>query len=63
MHVGVWAEIAKLQDPELQRLAQSLPGTVLSSHAESTVSKYEYAFQRWKAWAESRKEEIQCPWW
>ena len=53
---GVWAEIATLQDPELRRLASSLPSTVLSSRADSTVTKYGYAFQRWKVWAEQRSE-------
>lgn len=53
---GVWSELARLQDPELRRLAEVLPSTVLSSRAESTVAKYGYAFQRWKAWAECRKE-------
>ena len=56
MNSGVWEELAKLQDPELCRLARSLPATVLGSRADSTVSKYGYAFQRWKAWAEGRSE-------
>ncbi len=53
---GAWAELAKLEDPELQRLAQALPDTVLGSRAESTTAKYTYAFQRWKTWAEQRAE-------
>ena len=53
---GVWAEFAKLQDLELRRLASLLLTTVLSSRADSTVTKYGYAFQWWKAWAEQRSE-------
>ena len=40
-----------LEDPELQRLASSLPTTVLKSRADSTTKKYLGAFQRWKQWA------------
>ena len=58
---GVWSELARLQDPELCRLAEVLPSTVLSSRAESTVAKYGYAFQQWKAWAECRKEVLVFP--
>ena len=61
MTSGVWAEFAKLQDPELRRLAGSLPATVLGSRVDSTVSKYGYAFQRWKAWAELRSEVTLFP--
>ena len=56
MRMGVRSEMAKLQDLELQRLTRLLPTLVLSSCAESTVSKYDHAFQRWKGWAESNKE-------
>ena len=50
---GVWEQIFELEDPELQRLAHSLPATVLHSRADSTTSKYLYAFQRWKKWAQN----------
>ena len=53
---SVWCELAKLQDPELRRLAESLPETVMHSRADSTTRKYIYAFQRWRAWAEERCE-------
>ena len=56
MTSGVWEELANLQDPELQRLAKSLQTTMLHGRANSTVTKYGYAFQRWKAWAETRSE-------
>ena len=39
------------QDPELRRLAESLPGIVLGSRADSTTRKYMGAYNRWKAWA------------
>ena len=45
---GVWGEMTILGDPELRRLAKSLPSTVLGSRADSTVVKYGYAFQHWK---------------
>ena len=47
-------ERAKLQDPELCRLAKPLSSTVLGSWVDSTVAKYGYALQWWKAWAEQR---------
>ena len=58
---GTWAEFAELKDPELQRLAKSLPSTVLHSRADSTVAKYGYAFQRWKTWATSHTEVSTFP--
>ena len=51
---GVWIKLVNLQDPELCRLAKLLPSTVIGGRADSTVAKYGYAFQRWKAWAEHR---------
>ena len=53
---GVWREISQLQDPELRRLAESLPKTALRSRVDSATMKYLYAFQRWKKWALLRKE-------
>ena len=32
---GVWPLLSNLEDPELRRLAQALPATVLSSRADS----------------------------
>ena len=54
MTSGVWVEMSTLADPELRRLAKSLPAIVPSSRTDSTVAKYDYAFQLWKAWAERR---------
>ena len=53
---GVWAEIAGLQDPELRHLAEALPSVVLRSRADSTATKYTYAFQRWRSWAAEHGE-------
>ena len=61
MCMGVWSELAKLQNPELQRLAQLLTKSVFSRRADSTVSKYGNAFQRWKSWSESHKEVTVFP--
>ena len=49
--VGTWIDLKKLEDPELQRLAAKLPGTVMKSRADATVKKYLGAFQRWETWA------------
>ena len=56
MGVGVWPLLKDLEDPELRRLAQSLPATVLRSREDSTTKKYLGAYQRWKTWAEARRE-------
>ena len=56
MSAGVWPLLKNLEDPELRRLAQSLPATVLRSRADSTTKKYLGAYQRWKTWAEARHE-------
>ena len=56
MSAGVWPLLKNLEDPELRRLAQSLPATVLKSRADSTTKKYLGAYQRWKTWAEARHE-------
>ena len=61
MATGVWREISQLQDPELRRLAESLPKTALRSRADSTTTKYLYAFQRWKKWALLHKEVTVFP--
>ena len=52
---GRWEEIAAESDPALQKLASTLPGIVLSDRAQSTVSTYLAAFQRWEKWALSFK--------
>ena len=39
MGAGVWPLLEDLEDPELRRLAQSLPATVLRSRADSMHDK------------------------
>ena len=51
----VWTVLDTLEDPELQRLAHSLPQTVLATRADSTTTKYPYSFRRWKLWAEAKE--------
>lgn len=41
-------ELAKLEGPELKRLADSLPDTVHHSRADSTATKHLYAFKQRK---------------
>ena len=53
---GPWSLYDSLEDEELRWLAQALPQTVLASRADSTSRKYLYAFARWKAWAEGKRE-------
>ena len=43
--------LQEVKDPELKRLADTLPITVLHSQATSSTKKYLGAFKRWKAWA------------
>ncbi|KAL5475697.1 hypothetical protein EMCRGX_G025544 [Ephydatia muelleri] len=43
-----WPLLGNLEDPELRRLAQSLPAMVLRSKADSTTKKHLGAFQQWK---------------
>ena len=53
---GPWSWLDNLQDPDLKRLAQSLPQTMLSNKSDSTGKKYLYAFTRGKEWAEKNSE-------
>ena len=51
----------QVEDPELKKLAEDLPGTIVGSRADSTVKKikkYLRAFQRWKGWASRYAAEI-----
>ena len=58
---GSWTQLDSLQDPELKRIAATLPKTVLSSRADSTTIKYTYAFRKWKEWAEAKREVAVFP--
>ena len=51
LKVGVWQLLQDLDDPELRKLAETLPMTVLHSRATSSTKKYLGAFRCWKAWA------------
>ena len=46
-----WQAIAEVEDPELRRLAEALPDTVLSARADATIKKYAGAYRRWRSWA------------
>ena len=48
----------QVEDPELKKLAEDLPGTIVGSRADSTVKKYLRAFQRWKGGASRYAAEI-----
>ena len=52
---GEWSLLGELDDPELIRLANQLPGTLLQSRAGSSAKKYVGAFKRWKSWASSHR--------
>ena len=52
---GTWDLLRDLEDPELKKLAEKLPDTILHSRADSTVRKYLGAFKRWKTWATERQ--------
>ena len=47
----LWKEINGVGDPELKRLAEHLPDTLLKARAESTTKKYIAAYGRWRSWA------------
>ena len=53
---GIWADFDSVQDPELQRLAASLPSLAMQSRRDKTVRNYQYGYLRWKKWASSFKE-------
>ena len=52
---GMWPLLSNHEDPELCRLAATLPATVLRIRVDSTTKKYIGAFKRWKTWADSRQ--------
>ena len=47
----------QVEDPELKKLAEGLPRTIVGSRADSTVKKYLRAYQRWRVWT-GRHSEI-----
>ena len=54
---GTW-NLETTPRAELKDLASKLPGTILHSRADSTVTKYLRAFRRWKTWATSHKLQL-----
>lgn len=60
---ATWSTISKVAgtDPELQRLAEALPRTVLSARANSTSKKYAGAYGRWKKWADQHHGVVAYP--
>ena len=56
MCTGVWEAFKKLQDHVLKNLAAFLKITVFAGWAPTTITKYMYAFLKWKHWAESKDE-------
>ena len=58
---GIWKTLAELKDPELRKLAASLPETVMRSRADSTAHKYVRAFRHWQVWAGKHQEVAMFP--
>ena len=52
---GQWKAVMDVQDPELHRLAEALPGVVMRCKVTSTTKKYLGAFKRWRVWAASHR--------
>lgn len=48
----IWEQVLQFEEPQLIRLAQALPRTVLQARAKGTTDKYAGAYRRWKVWAE-----------
>ena len=46
----------RFTDPELSRLASSLPLRCLGAKADSTTERYSRAFEKFRVWAASHKE-------
>ena len=51
--MGDWSTFSSLENPDLVRLASSLPDIALRARAPSTVASYIRAFQLWATWASS----------
>lgn len=49
--MGVWSEVAELQDSHLQHLACQLPGVLINCLAPSTTKQYVLLFNKWRDWA------------
>ena len=51
--MGDWSTFSSLENPDLVRLASSLPDIALRDRTPSTVASYIRAFQLWATWASS----------
>ena len=49
----IWDTLNSIESPELRQLVDGLRTTLFQSRANSTVTKYLGAFQRWRKWIES----------
>jgi len=58
LKAGAWSCFEELEDPELGRLVDALPETMLQCRASSTTKKYLGAFGRWKLWARGHQLTI-----
>ena len=58
MSTGVWSTLKELKDMDLQRLAETLPSSVLHCKATTTTKKYLGAFRRWKIWATEHNLQV-----
>ena len=52
--IGIWEDVAKIEDSSLVELASSLPKLLLNSKATSTTLHYSYGWNRWKTWSKSK---------
>ena len=49
----IWDTLRDIESPKLKQLVEGLHTTLFQSRANSTVTKYLGAFQRWRKWIES----------
>ena len=58
---SVWSKLQEIEDPTLKSLALKLPDTVLKGRADSTTTKYLYAYGRWRRWADEHNVPTGLP--
>ena len=58
---GVWDKAKETNDPEITKLAESLPHVIQSAVATSTLNKYEGGWKLWQQWASSKPEVQEIP--
>ena len=61
--IGIWGflNLGSVKDPELQRLAASLPKVLLDKWADSTCKSYMSSFLRFQAWTNQFEEVVPLP--